>query len=69
MYYTSNWFLLCVCVSVLPAMPPTDGDQVSPEKGNFFNFHVFHARLPAELVLFLIFRQRACQHADTIVFL
>lgn len=54
-YYTSNWFSFCVCVSVLPDVcPPTDGDQVSPEKGNFFNFYVFHARLSAQSILFFI---------------
>lgn len=40
-YYTSNWILLCVCVPVLPAVALTDGDQVSPEKGNFWIFMLF----------------------------
>lgn len=38
--YTSNWFT-CVCVFPCTCRRLTDGDQVSPEKGNSFFFSLF----------------------------
>lgn len=38
--YTSNWFT-CVCVFPCTCRRLTDGDQVSPEKGNSFFFFFF----------------------------
>lgn len=41
--YTSNWFT-CVCVFPCTCRRLTDGDQVSPEKGNSSFSSLFHTR-------------------------
>lgn len=52
--YTSNWFT-CVCVFPCTCRRLTDGDQVSPEKGNSFFFFFFPFFFSPFLYTFLPF--------------